>query len=104
MQRLEGDGLIVRDAVNLGIAVDLDHAWGSVVPARFWRRRAQLTVVGLATAISDDRHRQGRGGGQLAMTDLENGTYSISNNRQLARRSPPRSSTLPRLPSSPWMR
>ena len=72
---LEGDRLIVRDAVNLGIAVDLDHA-GLVVPVV--RDAAQLTVVGLATAIArlTDKAR----GGQLAMTDLENGTYSISNN------------------------
>ena len=72
---LEGDRLIVRDAVNLGIAVDLDHA-GLVVPVV--RDAEQLTVVGLATAIArlTDKAR----GGQLAMTDLENGTYSISNN------------------------
>jgi pyruvate dehydrogenase E2 component (dihydrolipoyllysine-residue acetyltransferase) len=72
---LEGDRLVVRDAVNLGIAVDLDHA-GLVVPVV--RDAGQLTVVGLATAIArlTDKARAG----QLAMTDLENGTYSISNN------------------------
>lgn len=72
---LEGDRLVVRDAVNLGIAVDLDHA-GLVVPVV--RDAEQLTVVGLATAIArlTDKARAG----QLAMTDLENGTYSISNN------------------------
>jgi len=61
--------------VNLGIAVDLDHA-GLVVPVV--RDAEQLTVVGLATAIArlTDKARAG----QLAMTDLENGTYSISNN------------------------
>ncbi len=71
----ENDQLFSGDAVNLGIAVDLDHK-GLIVPVV--RRAEGLTTAGLAGAIS--RLVEKARAGKIELSDLEGGTYSISNN------------------------
>jgi pyruvate/2-oxoglutarate dehydrogenase complex dihydrolipoamide acyltransferase (E2) component len=70
-----GDHLVVSRDVHLGIAVDLAHA-GLVVPVV--RHADGMNVGGLAIAI----HRlvESARNGKLAPTDLEGGTYTITNN------------------------
>jgi pyruvate/2-oxoglutarate dehydrogenase complex dihydrolipoamide acyltransferase (E2) component len=71
----ENKALRVSRAVNLGVAVDLDHN-GLVVPVV--RDAGDLTVIGLANAIRRqvDRAKARK----LFPDDLAGGTYSISNN------------------------
>lgn len=73
--RFDGKELHLSREINLGIAVDLDHA-GLVVPVV--RGAEDLTVPGLAKAIGRlvEKARAGR----LGPDDLSGGTYSISNN------------------------
>jgi pyruvate/2-oxoglutarate dehydrogenase complex dihydrolipoamide acyltransferase (E2) component len=73
--RLDGEGLVVRHGVHLGIAVDLGHE-GLVVPVV--HHAETMSVAGLAAAI----HRQieKARAGKLTQDDLEGGTYTISNN------------------------
>jgi pyruvate/2-oxoglutarate dehydrogenase complex dihydrolipoamide acyltransferase (E2) component len=73
--RLDGGGLIVLPAVNLGIAVDL-AGQGLVVPVV--KDAGGLTVTGLAKAIARlvERARSNA----LLPDDLAGGTYTISNN------------------------
>jgi 2-oxoglutarate dehydrogenase E2 component (dihydrolipoamide succinyltransferase) len=71
----EDGRLIARKAVNLGIAVDLDHQ-GLVVP--IVRDAEGMTVRGLAVAIAGAIGKARAG--KLGPADLEGGTYSISNN------------------------
>ena len=71
----DGDGLLIKRDVHLGIAVDLGHE-GLVVPVV--HRADSMSVAGLAAAI----HRQieKARAGKLTQDDLEGGTYTISNN------------------------
>lgn len=72
---IEGDGLVIRRDVNIGIAVDLSHE-GLVVPVI--RNADGMTVAGLARAI-DAMAKKARDG-KLEPADMEAGSYSISNN------------------------
>jgi pyruvate dehydrogenase E2 component (dihydrolipoamide acetyltransferase) len=69
-----GDGLRLHPHVNLGIAVDLDFE-GLIVPVV--RKAEQLRLAALADRIADlaDRAR----GRRLAATDIEGGTFTITN-------------------------
>ena len=71
----DGTSLHVSRDINLGIAVDLSHN-GLVVPVI--RNADGYNVSGLAQAISAiaDKARAGK----LTPSDMEGGTYSISNN------------------------
>jgi pyruvate/2-oxoglutarate dehydrogenase complex dihydrolipoamide acyltransferase (E2) component len=73
--RLEGDGLVVSRAFNLGIAVDLAHE-GLVVPVI--RDADELTVAGLAKAVQ--RLVRKARANALTADDLAGGTYTITNN------------------------
>ncbi|MHB8681146.1 MAG: dihydrolipoamide acetyltransferase family protein [Acidimicrobiales bacterium] len=68
------DALIVHHAVNLGIAVDLDHN-GLIVPVV--PRAEELTLRGLARRIRDlaDRAKQKK----LSADDISGGTFSLTN-------------------------
>lgn len=72
---IEGDQLVIRRDVNIGIAVDLSHE-GLVVPVI--RNADGMTVAGLARAI-DAMAKKARDG-KLEPADMEGGSYSISNN------------------------
>jgi pyruvate/2-oxoglutarate dehydrogenase complex dihydrolipoamide acyltransferase (E2) component len=69
-----GDGLRLHPHVNLGIAVDLDFE-GLIVPVV--HQAEQLRLAALADRIADlaDRAR----GRRLAATDIEGGTFTITN-------------------------
>ena len=71
---VQGEGLVVHEHVNLGIAVDLG-AEGLVAPVI--RQAEKLSVAQLAAAINDvsTRARNGR----LKPDDFANGTYTLSN-------------------------
>jgi 2-oxoglutarate dehydrogenase E2 component (dihydrolipoamide succinyltransferase) len=71
---VDGDGLVVHGAVNLGIAVDLDHQ-GLVVPVI--RHADGMTLRDLATAIRDVAARARAK--QLRPDDLACGTFTITN-------------------------
>lgn len=73
--RFAGDHLVLSPAVNLGIAVDLDHE-GLVVPVV--ANADGMTVPGLARAIGRqvEKARQGK----LTPDDIAGATYSITNN------------------------
>ncbi len=68
------DSLIVHHGVNLGIAVDLDHA-GLIVPVV--HRAEELTLRGMARRINDlgQRARSRK----LSADDISGGTFSITN-------------------------
>ncbi len=69
------DRLIVHRDVNLGIATDLGHE-GLVVPVI--RHADEMTAGGLAKAIA--RQVEKARAGKLVLSDLEGGTYTITNN------------------------
>jgi 2-oxoglutarate dehydrogenase E2 component (dihydrolipoamide succinyltransferase) len=71
---VQGDGLVLHEHVNLGIAVDLG-AEGLVAPVI--RQAEKLSVAQLAAAINDvsTRARNGR----LKPDDFASGTYTLSN-------------------------
>ena len=71
---VEKDGLRLHPAVNLAIAVDLDHD-GLLAPVI--KAADQLTVAGLATRI-DELAGKARAG-KISNDDLAGGTYTISN-------------------------
>ncbi len=73
--RFENGALTIVAAVNLGIAVDLNHN-GLVVPVV--RDAGALNLPGLALAIL--RQVEKARGNQLGADDFAGGTYSISNN------------------------
>ncbi len=73
--RFDDKALTLSRALNLGIAVDLDHN-GLVVPVV--REAGELTIIGLAKAIR--RQINKAKAGKLTPDDLSGGTYSISNN------------------------
>ncbi|HWV84849.1 MAG TPA: 2-oxo acid dehydrogenase subunit E2 [Capillimicrobium sp.] len=67
--------VVVRSHVNLGIAVALDGGRGLVVPVI--RDAHALDLLGLARAIAD-RSQRARAG-ELRPSDLEGGTFTITN-------------------------
>jgi 2-oxoglutarate dehydrogenase E2 component (dihydrolipoamide succinyltransferase) len=71
---VHGDGLVLHEHVNLGVAVDLGRE-GLVAPVI--KSAEKLSVAQLATAITDvsTRARNGR----LKPDDFANGTYTLSN-------------------------
>lgn len=73
--RLDGDGLVLARAVNLGIAVDLSHE-GLVVPVL--KGADDLTVAGIAKAVARLAERARTKA--LTPDDFADGTYTISNN------------------------
>jgi 2-oxoglutarate dehydrogenase E2 component (dihydrolipoamide succinyltransferase) len=68
------DSLVVHGAVNLGIAVDLDHE-GLIVPVI--HRAEELTLRGTARRIRDLATRARSR--QLTADDISGGTFSITN-------------------------
>lgn len=71
---IDGEALVVHRAVNLGIAVDLDHQ-GLVVPVV--RGADGMQLRGLAAAIRDVAARARAK--QLGPDDLAGGTFTITN-------------------------
>ena len=71
--RLEGENILLIDAVNLGIAVALND--GLIVPVI--HDADQKGIVQLATAIADLAARARSG--KLRAADLDGGTFTISN-------------------------
>ena len=71
---VQGDGLVLHEHVNLGIAIDLGPE-GLVAPVI--KHAEKLSVVQLAAAIADlsSRARSGR----LRPDDFAGGTYTLSN-------------------------
>ncbi|MEJ8572532.1 dihydrolipoamide acetyltransferase family protein [Microbaculum marinum] len=72
--RIDGDALVLRRPINLGIAVDLDHQ-GLVVPVI--RNADGLNVTGLARAVADLASRAR--GNRLTAADLTDGTFTVTN-------------------------
>jgi pyruvate/2-oxoglutarate dehydrogenase complex dihydrolipoamide acyltransferase (E2) component len=73
--RFDGKGLILSKDINLGIAVDLNHA-GLVVPVV--HAVQDFTLQGLAKAIN--RQIEKARTGKMTAADMSGGTYSITNN------------------------
>jgi pyruvate dehydrogenase E2 component (dihydrolipoamide acetyltransferase) len=72
---LDGNNLILHRDLNLGIAVDLDHA-GLIAPVL--HHADEMSVSGLAKAIA--RLVEKARTGKLMPGDVEGATYTISNN------------------------
>jgi 2-oxoglutarate dehydrogenase E2 component (dihydrolipoamide succinyltransferase) len=72
--RIDGDALVARRAINLGIAVDLSHK-GLVVPVI--RDADSLNVTGLARTIADLAHKARSN--RLTADDLAGGTFTVTN-------------------------
>jgi len=70
---LEGDAIVYRRDVNIGIAVALD--WGLIVPVI--RNADEKNVLGLARAVNDlaERARSKR----LKVEEVQGGTFTITN-------------------------
>jgi 2-oxoglutarate dehydrogenase E2 component (dihydrolipoamide succinyltransferase) len=70
---VEGDAIIYRHDINLGIAVALD--WGLIVPVI--RNADEKNVLGLARAVNDlaERARLKR----LKVEEVQGGTFTITN-------------------------
>jgi pyruvate/2-oxoglutarate dehydrogenase complex dihydrolipoamide acyltransferase (E2) component len=73
--RFNGRGLVLSTDINLGIAVDLNHA-GLVVPVI--HAVQDFTLQGLAKAIN--RQIEKARSGKMTAADMSGGTYSITNN------------------------
>jgi 2-oxoglutarate dehydrogenase E2 component (dihydrolipoamide succinyltransferase) len=71
----DGERLVVRGDVHLGIAVDLNHE-GLVVPVV--HHADEMTTAGLAKAIA--RQIEKARTGKLMPGDVDGGTYTITNN------------------------
>jgi len=69
----DGDSIVLRRKINVGIAVDLEDAL--IVPVI--PHADELNIVGLARRI-DDVVRRARGGG-LTADDLSGGTFTVNN-------------------------
>ena len=69
------DRLIVRGRINLAIAVDLDHE-GLVAPVIADAGNMKLFALAVAFAAAADKARAGK----LVLSDLEGGSYTITNN------------------------
>jgi pyruvate dehydrogenase E2 component (dihydrolipoamide acetyltransferase) len=70
---VEGDAIVYRHDINLGIAVALD--WGLIVPVI--RNADEKNVLGLARAVNDlaERARSKR----LKVDEVQGGTFTITN-------------------------
>ncbi len=70
---IEGDNIVYRKDINLGMAVALD--WGLIVPVI--HNADEKNVLGLARAVNDlaDRARQKR----LKVEEVQGGTFTITN-------------------------
>jgi 2-oxoglutarate dehydrogenase E2 component (dihydrolipoamide succinyltransferase) len=70
---LEGDAIVYRHDINLGMAVALD--WGLIVPVI--RNADEKNVLGMARAVSDlaERARNRR----LKVDEVQGGTFTITN-------------------------
>ena len=73
--RVEGQGVALSSAINLGFAVDLSHE-GLVVPVV--HNAGDLTAAGIARALG--RLTEKARAGKLTPDDYSGGTYSITNN------------------------
>jgi pyruvate dehydrogenase E2 component (dihydrolipoamide acetyltransferase) len=71
---LEGDDLVIREAVHLGIAVDVEHR-GLLVPVL--RDAEQMSVEQLALSVSALARRARAK--ELTTADLSGGTYTLTN-------------------------
>jgi 2-oxoisovalerate dehydrogenase E2 component (dihydrolipoyl transacylase) len=67
------DGVLVRNEINLGIAVALED--GLVVPVIKGADRLSMSGIALAAADLTDRARAGR----LRIEDVEGGTFTLNN-------------------------
>jgi 2-oxoglutarate dehydrogenase E2 component (dihydrolipoamide succinyltransferase) len=70
---VEGDAIVYRHDINIGIAVALD--WGLIVPVI--RNADEKNILGLARAVNDlaDRSRTKR----LKVDEVQGGTFTITN-------------------------
>ncbi len=70
---IEGDSIVYRKDINLGVAVALD--WGLIVPVI--HNADEKNILGLARAVNDlaDRARQKR----LKVEEVQGGTFTITN-------------------------
>ncbi|MBA2441890.1 MAG: 2-oxo acid dehydrogenase subunit E2 [Rubrobacter sp.] len=73
----DGDRIVLRGEVNVGVAVDLEDAL--VVPVI--RRADSLSLIGLARE-TDDRVRRAREG-RLTPEDVSGGTFTVNNSGSL---------------------
>lgn len=71
---VDGDKIVVRKDINLGMAVALPSG-NLIVPVI--KKADMLNLAGMARSVNDLTNR-GRAG-KLTMDDLENGTYTLSN-------------------------
>jgi pyruvate dehydrogenase E2 component (dihydrolipoamide acetyltransferase) len=71
---VDGERLMVRKAINLCVAVDLDYR-GLIAPAI--RSADSLSVTGLARAIRDLAQRAREGA--ITASDLDGGTFTVTN-------------------------
>ena len=69
----DGDRIVLRKRINIGVAVDLEDAL--IVPVIF--DADELTILGLARKI-DDVVRRARNG-QLSPDDVAEGTFTVNN-------------------------
>ena len=70
---VDGDAIVYKQDVNLGIAVSLD--WGLIVPVV--RNADQLNLAGLALALNDLAARARAK--QLKPEEIQGGTFTITN-------------------------
>jgi 2-oxoglutarate dehydrogenase E2 component (dihydrolipoamide succinyltransferase) len=70
---VDGDNVVYKLDVNLGVAVSLD--WGLIVPVI--KRADQLSLAGLATAVADLAARARSK--QLKPDEIQDGTFTITN-------------------------
>ncbi len=70
---LDGETIVYKRAINIGIAVNLD--WGLIVPVI--KNADEKNLVGLAKALNDlgDRARNKK----LTPDDVKDGTFTITN-------------------------
>jgi 2-oxoglutarate dehydrogenase E2 component (dihydrolipoamide succinyltransferase) len=70
---VEGDTIVYRQDINIGIAVALD--WGLIVPVI--RNADEKNILGMARAVNDiaDRARAKR----LKVDEVQGGTFTITN-------------------------
>jgi 2-oxoglutarate dehydrogenase E2 component (dihydrolipoamide succinyltransferase) len=70
---LDGDTIVYKRDINIGIAVNLD--WGLIVPVV--KHAAEKNLMGLARAINDLGERARRK--KLTPDDVQDGTFTITN-------------------------
>jgi 2-oxoglutarate dehydrogenase E2 component (dihydrolipoamide succinyltransferase) len=70
---VEGDSIVMKQDINLGIAVALD--WGLIVPVI--RNADEKNILGLARAVNDlaDRARNKK----LKVDEVQGGTFTVTN-------------------------